>query len=365
MALAVLVAVLTKFNLVSLAVVAYGLILWRGRPRLWGAVAFPAFLYLGILAASQFQAQAVPSEEVNQFAGAGVPSWALPAARLLARLPWPLQFIRGMIFIGASLKGNGFTGYMLGRAIREAHVAAYFPLVWAIKFPVPLQILTAVGITALIANVWNRRVRAAEVFVWASAAFYFGTGVLSNFHIGFRHVLPALPFCVLGGGFAIVRWAGSRWTQTAIAAGLVWLAFSSVRIFPHGISYFNEWVGGPSNGWKYLADSNVDWGQNVPELAAYLKKNHIESVKSYVFSPDLTIALGHSLPFASLEPQPWPPAEAPPTLRFQPQPGLYAISVNVLAGFLFPPGHENYLEYFRQRQPLERAGYSILIYRVN
>jgi hypothetical protein len=38
--------------------------------------------------------------------------------------------------------------------------------------------------------------------------------------------------------------------------------------------------------------------------------------------------------------------------------------VNVLTGFLFPPGHENYLSYFRQRPADGRAGYSILIYNI-
>jgi hypothetical protein len=144
-----------------------------------------------------------------------------------------------------------------------------------------------------------------------------------------------------------------------------WLAFSSIEIFPHGISYFNEWIGGPTNGYRYLADSNVDWGQNLPELGGYLRRNHLQTVKSFLFSSDLSIALRRSLPPASLEPQPWPPADAPPGFHFRPQPGVYAISVNLLAGFLFPPGHEDYLEYFRQRRPDAHAGYSILIYRVN
>jgi hypothetical protein len=49
---------------------------------------------------------------------------------------------------------------------------------------------------------------------------------------------------------------------------------------------------------------------------------------------------------------------------YQPQPGIYAVSVNYLAGFLAPRGYEDYLAYFRQRPPDARAGYSILIYQV-
>ena len=105
-------------------------------------------LYVGILAASQFQAQAVPPAEIQQFRGAGVPDWAPARVKLLARLPWPLQFVRGLLYVGGSLHGEGFTGYMLGRKI-HGWVPLYFPLAWAIKFPIPLQFLTAAGLAAL------------------------------------------------------------------------------------------------------------------------------------------------------------------------------------------------------------------------
>jgi hypothetical protein len=49
---------------------------------------------------------------------------------------------------------------------------------------------------------------------------------------------------------------------------------------------------------------------------------------------------------------------------YRPQPGVYAVSVNFLAGFLFPEGYDDYLGYFRRQTPNARAGYSILIYDV-
>ena len=146
--------------------------------------------------------------EIQQFRGAGVPGWALPVAKLLARLPWPLQFVRGLLFIGGSLQGEGFTGYMLGRKI-HGWVPLYFPLAWAIKFPIPLQLLTAAGLAALVIRIRRREATSADLFVWGTAAFFLGTAVLSNFHIGFRHVLPALPLLILGGGFALARWSAT------------------------------------------------------------------------------------------------------------------------------------------------------------
>jgi hypothetical protein len=358
--LATAVAVLTKFTLLPLAIVTLGLALWKG-PRLPAAIVIPLALYTAILAASQFQAQPIPAPEIQQFHGAGVPGWALPVAKLLARLPWPLQFVRGLLFIGGSLQGEGFTGYMLGRKI-HGWVPLYFPLTWAIKFPIPLQLLTAAGLAALVIRIRRRQATSADLFVWGTAAFFLVTAVLSNFHIGFRHVLPALPLLILGGGFALERWSAHRGVRAAIALSLVWLAASSLHVYPHGVSYFNEWVGGPAQGWKYLADSNLDWGQDLPDLGAYLERNRIPRVKTFIFGYDNPF---HYLKPGSMDPQTLPsPGDSKLPRYYAPQPGLYAISTNFLAGFLAPDGYENYLEYFRRRVPDAHAGYSILIYDV-
>lgn len=360
MSLAMVLAVLTKFTLLPLGIAGFGLALWKG-PRLLGAIAIPLAIYAGILAASQFQAQPVPQVEIQQFGGAGVPHWALTGARLLARLPWPLQFVRGLLFIGNNLNGDGFTGYMLGHTI-HGRVPLYFPLAWAIKFPIPLQMLTVAGLAALLIRIRRREAGVADLLVWGAALFFLGSAAISNFHIGFRHVLPALPFLILGGGFALARWSGRRAARVAMALSLAWLAVSSLRVYPQGISYFNEWIGGPTEGWKYLADSNIDWGQNLPDLGVYLERNRIGRIKTFIFGYDNPF---HYLKPGSMDPQTLPAPDNSALERYyRPQPGIYAVSVNFLTGFLAPPGYEDYLAYFRQRRPDARAGYSILIYEV-
>jgi hypothetical protein len=360
LSLAMVVAVLTKFTLLPLAIAGFGLALWK-RPRLLTAIAIPLAVYIGILAASRFQTQPVPQAEVRQFNGAGVPRWALTGVTLLARLPWPLQFVRGLLFIANSLRGDGFVGYMLGHKIR-GWVPLYFPLAWAIKFPIPLQMLTVAGLAALLIRIRQREAGVADLLVWGAAAFFFGSAVTSNYHVGFRHVLPALPFFILGGGFALARWSGRRMPRVVFALSLAGLAVSSLRVYPQGISYFNEWIGGPTQGWRYLADSNVDWGQNLPDLGFYVERNRIARIKTFLFGYDNPF---HYLKPGSLEPQMLPGPDNPALPHyFRPQPGLYAVSVNFLTGFLAPDGYEDYLAYFRQRPPDARAGYSILIYDV-
>lgn len=43
--------------------------------------------------------------------------------------------------------------------------------------------------------------------------------------------------------------------------------------FPYYVPYFNEFVWNRTNAYKYLADSNLDWGQGRKELEKYLMDN--------------------------------------------------------------------------------------------
>jgi len=46
--------------------------------------------------------------------------------------------------------------------------------------------------------------------------------------------------------------------------------------FPYDLSYTNEATGIPPQGYKYLSDSEVDWGQDLERLAIWLKNNKLE-----------------------------------------------------------------------------------------
>ncbi len=52
-----------------------------------------------------------------------------------------------------------------------------------------------------------------------------------------------------------------------------WLFSSSLWIYPHSLSYFNETNGGPLNGPKYLLGSNIDWGQDLRYLASWIEQH--------------------------------------------------------------------------------------------
>jgi len=51
--------------------------------------------------------------------------------------------------------------------------------------------------------------------------------------------------------------------QTLVAFSVCWLVTSSLALYPHSLSYFNESISGPTNGAQYLLGSNLDWGQDL------------------------------------------------------------------------------------------------------
>jgi len=186
-----------------------------------------------------------------------------------------------------------------------------------------------------------------------------------NHHL--RYVLPVLPFMYVWIS-QLVAGDGSRKRILLPAVLLAWSVVSSMSVYPHSLSYFNEAVGGPRYGHAHLVDSNIDWGQDLLYLKAWLGE-HQESrdIKLAYFGwcdPGV-VGLKYSLP-----------PRGGPFVRGSdpgPKPGLFAISVNFLRGHRFPvfngSGGTEYLDlpyyaYFQMLEPVGMAGYSIYIYDV-
>jgi hypothetical protein len=361
LSLALLVAVLAKFSLLICVPLVFALFLYRG-PRIFGPVVAAPILYVGILASYQFRdLRPLAPEDFRQMADQRFTPAEIRLAKLVGRVSWPVAFQQGIRYLEAANRNQGFPAYLLGRKI-EYSAPLYFPLAWAVKTPIALQVLELAGVVYLILRALRLQVGAAEAFVYLPAALLVVSALRSHIHMGLRHIMPVLPLLILGAGFAVEALWRRKVGRLVVAGCVSWLVVASAWIYPQGLAYFNEWVGGPKNGWKYLADSNIDWGQNFPELARYVERNRIPKIKISYFGYD---AADHYLPpekFEDLD-APWDVKFVKST-RLDPSPGVYAISVNMLLGYFFPPGYQDYFGYFRERQPVARAGWSILIYEV-
>jgi hypothetical protein len=142
---------------------------------------------------------------------------------------------------------------------------------------------------------------------------------------------------------------------------VVWSVTSSLWIYPHSLSYFNELVGGPRRGYFHLDYSNIDWGQDLLYLKRWLE-DHPEakplglaySVERFV-NPQI-VGIDCTSPPAGPE---YEGRDVPKTPeKLGPQPGWYAVSVNRLID-----GQRQYA-YFQHFEPTARVGYSILVYHI-
>lgn len=250
---------------------------------------------------------------------------------------------------------DGHRAYLLGRFARDGWW--YYHLVTlAVKLPIPTLILLSIA-TALAVG---RRMPQREWYIIFPALFYLGVSLLSSLNVGIRYLLPILPLLFLFSARVAAQPIRSGWLRPVVMLGLL-MSLLGIHVlrYPDYISFFNMAAGGPSNGYRIIADSNVDWGQDLPALADYLNETTDQPVfLSYFGQADPTY---YGIDYIALPA--WPPEpDLEPFYPLAPEPGLYAISVSNLLGLqLFDT---EAFGYFRNRQPQARVGNSIFIYRV-
>ncbi len=284
-----------------------------------------------------------------------------------------------------SISGGGRPSFLLGHFSNKGFWN-YFPVAFGVKTPPVLLIALVVAAAVMF---WGRvegrgeRKRRA-VFLLLPALFYFAFSMQSALNIGYRHLLPMLPFLyVLVSGLATMQggeWASAQNSRIAHYASriahhvsrftfpilLASLLIADFAIHPHYLSYFNVLAGGPENGRNILIDSNIDWGQDLLRLKTWMDENEVESVKLGWFGtavPDYYNIHYTPLPgvgiheFYSL----W---GSPPFDPTAPEPGVYAISVTSLWELPLEDDKKYVYPWFRARPPDDRIGYSILIYEI-
>lgn len=247
----------------------------------------------------------------------------------------------------------------------------YFPVAFIIKTSLPTLLLLALAL----AHTIHRKSWRQEMWLLLPVAVYFIILMGSSLNIGYRHLLPVLPLLFvyvskLASEHAQVTIRKSpiakqalRWALGLTAILLIaWQAYSALNIHPHYLAFFNETVGGPANGHKYLVDSNLDWGQDLPALRDYLIQAQIDQVQLSWFGPARPEQ--YDIDYRPLPGFPLYQG-APETYAFnpyKPAPGIYAISATNLQGVTFED-HDTFA-WFRDQEPLARPGYSLFVYRV-
>ncbi len=172
--------------------------------------------------------------------------------------------------------------YLLGE-IYDTGRMVYFPMAFAIKTPLPTMLLAAMGVAALLIGPVSRlRNPILMVGLVGFAVVYAIFSLSFPLNVGHRHLLPIYPLLFVLAGAAALWWR-SRMGRCVIGLSLAWLIVATLWIHPHFLAYFNELIGGPRRGHLYLADSNIDWGQDIKRLGRYVRSHPEESIKLSYF----------------------------------------------------------------------------------
>jgi hypothetical protein len=302
--LAVALAAITKHSFVAIFLVWTVLtaIAWSGRPSLsnsagaqsplsrTGILLRSGGLLAGAAVASYITIWAAYGFRFNAVAAVGQPLYmtqispphgatveAIRAYVLEHRL-LPEALVAGYSY---NLKIWRHAAYLLGE-ISQDGFWSYFPVAFAVKTPAPTLILL---VTLALSWLFGRQERSVNRWLVLPALIYFCLAVYSRFNLGLRHLLPVYPFLfVLCSGGAAELWrGGARLRRTGLAILGLWYVGSSASIYPHYLSYFNEFAGGAKNGHKILLDSNLDWGQDLKFLKQWMDRYHVRTIQMLYF----------------------------------------------------------------------------------
>ncbi|MGB2629691.1 MAG: glycosyltransferase family 39 protein [Candidatus Omnitrophota bacterium] len=211
----------------------------------------------------------------------------------------------------------------------------YYIVAFLIKTPIPTILFLMTGLFVSL----RRKIGRNERFVISTVILFFLTGSMSKLQLGLRYILPIYPFIFILAARS-VELVKVKYFKVFSFALIVWYAFAVLWTWPDYLSYFNEFVGGSTNGYKFLRDSNIDWGQDLPALAAHLKKNNIEYIKLDYFGTADPASYG-------IDHRPITESE-----RRVPSNEVYAVSVHRLES----------VKWASSREPTARIGGSIFVY---
>lgn len=290
--------------------------------------------------------------------------WSSPGNRFqgtwLGRVPVPLptDYLNGFDLQRRDFEGHWrpLHSYMEGRLQFEGWWY-YYLYCLLVKVPVGSWVVAVAGIASGVMTPSSSAGKRFErLMLWTTPALLFVfVSSQTGFSRCYRYILPCAPFVMIGVSrvFSTAFPSKPRFLLPLATTGLTAMVASSLWVYPHSLAFFNLPAGGPANGHWRLLDSNFDWGQDLYCLRDWANLHPHRR-------PLFVACAGVLDPRVLGIEASWPPEQhdgQPPHLA----PGWYAVSANHIHGYDSAGGP---LTYFLDRQPIDRAGYTIFIYEV-
>ena len=279
----------------------------------------------------------------------------------------PVDFVLGILY-QVWHNAQGHPAGFLGMYSRTGWWY-YFPIAFTLKTTIPFL---ALSLGALVWSAVRANKKRDSRYLWMLGPFVVYTVfvLFSHIDIGVRYYLPAYSFLFILGGALLASLLKSR---RAARVGLIvaialmcWIGIEAVRAFPDHVSYMNQ-LASRHPHWWYLSDSNVEWGDDIPALAAYLRARGETRVRAN-FLGDFIILQHYGVQPLIMANE---TGEEPEKTRY------VAIGASYLNGSTVTevltiegrPATEservNFFNEYRQRKPEAVFGGSIYLYREN
>ncbi len=195
----------------------------------------------------------------------------------------------------------------------------------------------------------NRHFGPAAACLVVPPVMLFAFVSMGTINIGHRYMLPVYPSVAMAVGWLVFQ--KETWLKWGVAALLAAHVGSSLAAWPHHLAYFNEL----SRSGRHLADSNVDWGQDLLFLQNDLDEHQGDGRSvcgdpyGFVRPSDLGINL--------------PPIPEEGLAALPPGPKRVYLSHNYFLNCSTPHPKTAYEE-LRRMRPARRAGSSILVFEL-
>jgi len=292
----------------------------------------------------------VPFMQTNAPGFCRIVAWA-DGHRLL-----PNAYLQG--FLLGQTKAMHRSGFLAG-SYSIAGWWYFFPFAFLIKTPVSILVLFLGGL--VLCAVRRGRFLSDDLYPLLAIAGFLGPAMMAKLNIGLRHILPVYPFVSLLAGKAVAELGNSnrRPLQGLLGALCLLAVVEEASVYPHCLAFFNRFVGGPRNGYNYLVDSSLDWGQDLKGLKRWMVENDVQHINlSYFGTADpayYKINCTH-LPGAPFFDEP---------LVTEPKlPGFVAVSATNLRGVYFDERWRDFYKPLLETKPVTNIGYSIYVYWV-
>jgi hypothetical protein len=261
-------------------------------------------------------------------------------------VPVPKHYLLGIDYIKWEYE-RGYPSYLRGEWKERGW---WYYYLYALAIKVPLGTWLLVILAAAFAFRYRANWRDELVLLAPIAVVLSLVSSQTGFTHHLRYVLPIFPFAFIWVSKIARAWERKHWWVGGIAAAaMVWSVGSSLWVYPHSLSYFNELVGGPKNGHWHLNNSNIDWGQDVIYFKEWYDEHRNDEDKrgevmyAHFFAWYDLAAVGIDCP------------KPPP----DPRPGWYAMSVHEMHS---RDGKYHWL--LMDHQPDHMIGYTIYIYHI-